>query len=148
MFNHPTGAGSQSAQPSGRPSKARHLVVLPLRPGSPSDLSPPLAIAAMQRSRQLLALGARLRQAAAAAASGGNGAARAWQPAHQQLLSLNTLSSSPAARAAPEHAEALAAAARRQAAAVGRRSFAADAVARSRPAPRGASTAGKHLKPE
>ena len=98
----------------------------------------------MQRSRQLAALGARLRQAAAA---GGGATTRAWQPAHQQLLSLNTLASNTTAVAhtAPEHAAALAAATRRQVAAVGRRSFAAEAVARPGPAPRGTSKAGKQL---
>ena len=131
-------------------SSARHRVSQPLPLRTLSGLPHKPLIAAMQRSKQLLALGARLRQAAAAGGSGSGAASRAWQPANQQqLLSLKTLASScgapatAATHAGSKPAAAVAAAGRQQAAAAGRRSFAADAVARPGPAPRGTSKAGK-----
>lgn len=137
-------ASRQRARPRKPPNAARRPRLQPLQPLHPTIQAHQLSITAMQRSRQLAKLGARLRQAAAA---GGGAATRAWQPAHQQLLSLNTLASNTtaAARTAPEHAAALAAGTRRQAAAAARRSFAADAMARPGPAPRGTSKAGKQL---
>ncbi|EFN55425.1 hypothetical protein CHLNCDRAFT_134584 [Chlorella variabilis] len=117
----------------------------------------------MLRSRQLLALGARLQMAgsggaAAAAAAVASSAAAPWRPAQHQLLSLQTWASSslspPAAGSSLQHAASsvagraasseAAAAARRHAAAAAasRRGLATGAVARPGPAPRGTSKAG------
>lgn len=130
----------------------------------PPRLRPPI----MLRSRQLLALGARLQMAgsggaAAAAAAVASSAAAPWRPAQHQLLSLQTWASSslspPAAGSSLQHAASsvagraasseAAAAARRHAAAAAasRRGLATGAVARPGPAPRGTSKAGvQHLE--
>ena len=105
--------------------------------------------------RQLLALAARLQQAVGSGAGGlaaAEAAGSAWLPAQQQLLSLKAWANGistvrlVAGSTSGASCSTAAAAARRQAGAVGRRGFAADAssaaVARPGPAPRGTSKAG------